>query len=153
MGPWSVLHEDPMTATRGVISPAAGGLLAMSSFSVGLLWISETITNNHIPDWSFCMFGCPLDPLDCSLAFYVPVVVTNIYPGIFVDVGTVQDIWRLHKVYLKWSQIIRDMGFLVKMWLRNVKPEETKEKTVEKKLEEEAIIQRSSSVGSDRELE
>lgn len=40
-------------------------------------------------------------------------------------------------MYLKWSQTVRDKEFLVEMRLRNLEPEETKEKTVEKKEEQE----------------
>jgi len=107
---WS--RPDPMTATKEVIGPAVGGLLAMLAFPVGLLWMFKTATNGHITDRS---------------------LFTGIYPGIFAVVGMVRGIWGLHKMYLKWSQSVRDKEFLVEMRLRNLEPEEVKEKSMEKK--------------------
>lgn len=66
--------------------------------------------------------------------------VTSIYPGIFAGVGVIRGIWGLHKVYQKWSQTVRDKEFLVEMRLRNLEPEETKEKAMEKKEQEEAAV-------------
>lgn len=40
-------------------------------------------------------------------------------------------------MYLKWSQTVRDKEFLVEMRLRNLDPEENKEKMEEKKEEQE----------------
>jgi len=40
-------------------------------------------------------------------------------------------------VYLKWSQAVRDKEFLVEMRLRNLEPEGTEGKAVEKKKEGE----------------
>jgi hypothetical protein len=40
-------------------------------------------------------------------------------------------------MYLRWSQTVRDKEFLVEMRLRNLEPEETKGKTVEKRGEQE----------------
>ena len=66
--------------------------------------------------------------------------VTSIYPGIFAGVGVIRGIWGLHKVYQKWSQTVRDKEFLVEMRLRNLEPEETKEKAMETKEQEEAAV-------------
>ena len=66
--------------------------------------------------------------------------VTSIYPGIFACVGVIRGIWGLHKVYQKWSQTVRDKEFLVEMRLRNLEPEETKEKAMEKKEQEETAV-------------
>lgn len=68
---------------------------------------------------------------------YTSPVVTSIYPGIFAGVGVIRGIWGLHKVYLKWSQAVRDKEFLVEMRLRNLEPEGTGGKAAEKKKEEE----------------
>lgn len=38
-------------------------------------------------------------------------------------------------MYLKWAQSVRDKEFLVEMRLRNLEPEEAKEKNAEKKEE------------------
>ena len=65
---------------------------------------------------------------------YTSLVVTSIYPGIFAGVGVIRGIWGLHKVYLKWSQAVRDKEFLVEMRLRNLDPEG---KVAEKKKEGE----------------
>ena len=51
---WS--RPDPMTATKEVIGPAVGGLLAMLSLPVGVLWMFKTLTNDHITDRSLCEF-------------------------------------------------------------------------------------------------
>ena len=40
-------------------------------------------------------------------------------------------------MYLKWSQTVRDKEFLVEMRLRNLEPEATKGKMVEKKEQQE----------------
>ena len=53
-----------------------------------------------------------------------------------MGVGIARGIWGAQKVYLKWSQSVRDKEFLVEMRLRNLEPEENKEKVVEKKVEE-----------------
>lgn len=57
--------------------------------------------------------------------------VTSIYPGIFVGVGIVRVIWTLHRMYMKWSQTVRDKEFLVKMELRNLEPGETRAKAMQ----------------------
>lgn len=120
-----------MTATQEVIGPAVGGLLAMLAFPVGLLWMFKTVTNDQITDRSLCAFRSLLDRPQIPDA---SPAVTGIYPGIFAIVGIVRGIWGLHKMYLKWSQSVRDKEFLVEMRLRNLEPEE---KTAEKKKEEE----------------
>ena len=75
--------------------------------------------------------------LDRSHVFNTSPVVTSIYPGIFAGVGVVRGIWGLHKMYMKWSQTVRDKEFLVEMRLRNLEPEETRGKSVEKREEQE----------------
>lgn len=132
-----------MTATKEVIGPAVGGLLAMLSLPVGLLWMFKTLTNDHITDRSLCEFQSPHDPFVRPQTFCASPVVTSIYPGIFAGVGVVRGIWGLHKVYLKWSQAVRDKEFLVEMRLRNLEPEGAEGKTMEKKKgekKEEAVV-------------
>jgi len=109
---WS--RPDPMTATKEVIGPAVGGLLAMLCFPVGLLWILKMLSKVPATD---------------------RILFTNVYPGIFIGVGIARGIWGLHIVYMKWSQSVRDKEFLVEMRLRNLEPEETKKKVTEKKEE------------------
>jgi len=120
---WS--RPDPMTATKEVIGPAVGGLLAMLSLPVGLLWMFKTLTNEHITDRS---------------------LFTSIYPGIFAGVGVIRGIWGLHKVYLKWSQAVRDKEFLVEMRLRNLEPEGAGGKAAEKKKEGEGAEEEETGV-------
>jgi len=105
---WS--RPDPMIATKEVIGPAVGGLLAMLSFPVALLWVLKTITKYPSTDRT---------------------LFTSIYPGIFVGVGIVRVIWTLHRMYMKWSQTVRDKEFLVEMRLRNLDPEETRAKAMQ----------------------
>jgi len=130
-----------MTATKEVIGPAVGGLLAMLAFPVALLWALEAITKYPKTDRTLCT---------SQSAFYrsqllnTSPIVTNIYPGIFVGVGIARGAWGLFKMYLKWSQTVRDKEFLVEMRLRNLEPEENKGKAVEKReqqqeLREEAV--------------
>ena len=60
-----------------------------------------------------------------------------------MDVSVIRGIWGLHKMYLKWSQTVRDKEFLVEMHLKNLEPEDTKEQSAEKKDEkekEEAVV-------------
>ena len=106
----------------------------MLSLPVGLLWMFKTLTNDHITDRSLCTFSPPPDRPQIS---YASPVVTSIYPGIFAGVGVIRGIWGLHKVYQKWSQAVRDKEFLVEMRLRNLEPEGTEGKAVEKKQEGE----------------
>lgn len=129
-----------MTATKEVIGPAVGGLLLMLSFPVVLLWIFRALPNHHVTDRTLCAFQFLLDR---SQIFNISSAVTSICPGIFVGVGLVRGVWGLHKVYLKWSQTVRDKEFLVEMRLRNLEPEEKKERMAEKKEEqgqEEAAV-------------
>jgi hypothetical protein len=107
----------------------------MLFFPVGMLWTFKTLSNHSITDRSLCTFRRPLDCLQTFLTF--PVLVTSIYPGIFAAVGVFRSVWGLRNVYLKWSQTVRDKEFLVEMRLRNLEPEENKEKTEEKKEEQE----------------
>ncbi|KAF9644718.1 hypothetical protein BDM02DRAFT_3263386 [Thelephora ganbajun] len=109
---WS--RPDPMTATKEVIGPAVGGLLAMLAFPVGMVWIFKLLINYRITD----------------RALFI-----SIYPGVFTGVGVVRGILGLRNAYLKWSQTVRDKELLVEMRLRNLEPEETKERAVEKKEE------------------
>jgi len=88
---------------------------------VVLLWIFKTLANDRVTDRS---------------------LFTSIYPGIFAGVGIARGIWGLRMMYWKWSQTVRDKEFLVEMRLRNLEPEDTKGKAVEKKKEggEEAAV-------------
>lgn len=70
-------------------------------------------------------------PFDHSQIPNSSPTVTSIYPGIFVGVGIVRVIWMLHRMYMKWSQTVRDKEFLVEMRLRNLEPGETKGKAVQ----------------------
>ena len=115
----------------------------MLSLPVGLLWMFKTLTNDHITDRSLCT---SLPPLDRRQLFYTSPAVTSIYPGIFAGVGVARGIWGLHKVYLKWSQAVRDKEFLVEMRLRNLEPEGTGGKAVEKKKEGEVEVEEEAEV-------
>lgn len=106
----------------------------MLSFPVVLLWVLKTITKYPSTDRTLCTFQTPLDR---SQIFNTSPVVTSIYPGIFAGVGIARGVWGLRKMYLKWSQTVRDKEFLVEMRLRNLDPEENKGKKVEKREEQE----------------
>jgi len=106
----------------------------MLSFPIILLWAFKMLPDHHVTDRALCAFQFPLDH---PHILNRPPIVTSIYPGIFAGVGMVRGIWGIHKMYLEWSQTVRDKEFLVEMRLRNLEPEETKEKMVEKKEEQE----------------
>jgi len=53
-----------MTATKEVIGPAVGGLLAMLSFPVILLWVFKTLPDHQVTDRTLCAFQFPR-PLTC----------------------------------------------------------------------------------------
>ena len=123
-----------MTATKEVIGPAVGGLLAMLTFPVALLWVLKAITKYPSTGRTLCAFKFPFDR---SQLLNTSPVVTVIYPGIFAGVGIVRGILGIHRMYLKWSQTVRDKEPLVEMRLRNLDPEESRGRTVEKKEEQE----------------
>ncbi|KAF9644722.1 hypothetical protein BDM02DRAFT_3190348 [Thelephora ganbajun] len=91
-----------MTATKEVIGPAVGGLLAMLAFPVGMVWIFKLLINYRITDRA-------------------------LFVRIYLECSRVS----------AWSVTVRDKEFLVEMRLRNLEPEETKERAVEKKEEQE----------------
>ncbi|KAF9643451.1 hypothetical protein BDM02DRAFT_3132426 [Thelephora ganbajun] len=111
---WS--RPDPMTATKEVIDPTVGGLLAVLAFPAGMSWMFRLLTNYRIT----------------NRALFV-----SIYPGVFTGVGVVRGMLGLRNAYLKWPQTVQEKEFLVEMRLRNLEPEETMEESVEKKEEQE----------------
>ncbi|KAF9643444.1 hypothetical protein BDM02DRAFT_3273031 [Thelephora ganbajun] len=123
---WS--RPDPMSATKDVIGPAVGGLLAMLAFLVGMLWMFRLLTNCRITD---------------------RVLFVTIYSRVFTGVGVVRGTMKLRNAYLKRSQTVRDKEFLVEMRSRNLKPEETEKGAGAGR----GRGSRSSGVGSDREPE
>ena len=61
-----------MIAVKEVVGLAIGGLLAILSSPVRLLWISKTIANDHVVDRSLCTFESPFYPPGHSqVSFYV----------------------------------------------------------------------------------
>ncbi|KAF9482616.1 hypothetical protein BDN70DRAFT_852941 [Pholiota conissans] len=96
-------HPDPVTATKEVIAPLAGGLLAMILFP-GILFR----TVQHLfPDL----------PLDNRFIFM------HVYPSVFILAGSVRSAITLYGMLSSWSQAIRDKEFLVEMRLKNHEPE------------------------------
>ncbi|KAF9644488.1 hypothetical protein BDM02DRAFT_3121841 [Thelephora ganbajun] len=98
------------------------------------------LTNYRITDRALCTFQFFLGYFQIS---YTSPVVVSIYPGVLTGVCVVRGILGLRNAYLKWSQTVRDKEFLVEMRLRNLEPEETKEKAAEKKEgqeQEEAAV-------------
>jgi len=106
----------------------------MLTFPVVLLWVLKVITKYPSTDRTLCTFQSPFYR---SQLFNTSPIVTSIYPGIFAGVGIVRGVWGIHKMYLRWSQMVRDKEFLVEMRLRNLEPEDTKGKAVEKREERE----------------
>lgn len=131
-----------MTATKEVIGPAVGGLLAMLLFPAGLLWVSKSICGVPITDRTLCAFRFPLNR---SKVTNKSSVVATIYPGIFTGVGVLRGAFGLVGVYLKWAQTVRDKEFLVEMRLRNLELEEAKEKAAQKKEEQEREQERGEA--------
>ena len=108
----------------------------MLAFPVVLLWALEAITKYPKTDRTLCKSQ---SAFYCSQLLNTSPVVTNVYPGIFVGVGIARGAWGLFKMYLKWSQTVRDKEFLVEMRLRNLEPEETKGKAVEKREQQQEL--------------
>uniref|UniRef100_A0A0W0F5D3 RING-type E3 ubiquitin transferase n=2 Tax=Moniliophthora roreri TaxID=221103 RepID=A0A0W0F5D3_MONRR len=109
-------HPDPVLATKEVILPLCGGLLAMIllpgvAFRAlqYLVPVLETMTNDRF------MF-------------------THIYPGIFLCTALGRSSLMLRGVVANWSQAVRDKEFLVEMRLKNL-DETEKEKGKEREKE------------------
>ncbi|KAF9645711.1 hypothetical protein BDM02DRAFT_3130891 [Thelephora ganbajun] len=113
----------PMIATK-VIGLAVEGLLAMLAFPAGILWMFRLLVDYRITDralYTFQLF------LGCPQIFYTSLIVVGICPEILTRHGS---------RYLGATQRIREIEFLVEM-SRSLEPEETKEKAVEKKEQEQ----------------
>ncbi|KAK7060792.1 hypothetical protein VNI00_000525 [Paramarasmius palmivorus] len=99
-------HPDPVLATKEVILPVIGGLLAM------LLLPGITLR---------------------VLQFVLPVMKTvtddramfiYVYPGIFLTAALGRSSIMLREVVASWSQAVRDKEFLVEMRLKNLEESE-----------------------------
>ncbi|KXN87669.1 ERAD-associated E3 ubiquitin-protein ligase doa10 [Leucoagaricus sp. SymC.cos] len=98
------LRPDPLSATREVILPVAGGLFGMIILPAILFRAFQYVFPSIIVDDKF--------------------VFMNIYPGIFVVAGLMQSSRYINDMVASWSQAIRDKEFLVEMRLRNHDPNE-----------------------------
>ncbi|KZT21187.1 hypothetical protein NEOLEDRAFT_792953 [Neolentinus lepideus HHB14362 ss-1] len=92
-------HPDPMRATKEVIAPLAGGLLAALLSPIGIDWLCRRLLAL---------------PLDNRFLFM------HVYPGIFAAAGLYRLIEKGWGVLSAWSQIVRDKEFLVEMRLQNL---------------------------------
>jgi E3 ubiquitin-protein ligase MARCH6 len=98
-------RPDPVSATKEVIAPLAGGLLGMIFFP-GLVF--RTV-----------QYFLPSVPLDNR---FMPSVM-HVYPTVFLFAATLQSAAVAYDLLSSWSQTIRDKEFLVEMKLRNHEPE------------------------------
>lgn len=96
------LRPDPISATKEVIVPVAGGLLGMILLPGALFRAFQYLFPSLVADDKF--------------------VFMNIYPGIFVVAGLMQSSRYINDIVSSWSQAIRDKEFLVEMRLRNHEP-------------------------------
>lgn len=96
-------RPDPVSATKEVIGPLAGGLLGMIFFP-GLVF--RTV-----------QYFLPNIPLDNRFMFM------HVYPTVFVFAATLRSAAVAYDLLSSWSQTIRDKEFLVEMKLRNHEPE------------------------------
>ncbi|XP_006462126.1 hypothetical protein AGABI2DRAFT_118987 [Agaricus bisporus var. bisporus H97] len=98
------LRPDPVAATKDVILPVGGGLLAMIVLPALLFQIIRYIFPNVMVDDKF--------------------VFVHVYPCIFIMTGLMQSSRYLNDMVASWSQAIRDKEFLVEMRLRNLESDE-----------------------------
>jgi len=96
-------HPDPIAATKGVIAPLTGGLVAMIL----------------LPGLAFAAIRqcLPMLPLDNKVLF------VRVYPLIFAVASFSRSSVVLVDMFSVWSQSVRDKEFLVEMRLRNHEPE------------------------------
>jgi len=96
-----ISRPDPVHATKEVIAPLVGGLIAMIFVPPVIIWALRRIL--------------PL-PLDDNFLFL------HVYPSIFTAAGCAHGVISMSTVLSTWSQTVRDKEFLVEMRLQNHDP-------------------------------
>jgi E3 ubiquitin-protein ligase MARCH6 len=108
-------------ASREVIAPVAGGLLAMIVLPGAIFRLLQLfIFPSVIDDRFICAYLVAMFTLS-TLTVCSPVM--HGYPGIFAVAGFFRTAVLLINALSAWSQSIRDKEFLVEMRLRNLEPE------------------------------
>lgn len=100
-------RPDPITATKEVIAPLGGGLLAMIIFPGAVFRAMQHFFPNLVLDNRF--------------------IFMHVYPMVFVLAATAHAAIILYNVLRSWSQSIRDKEFLVELRLKNHDPDEVLE--------------------------
>ncbi|EPQ56749.1 hypothetical protein GLOTRDRAFT_115872 [Gloeophyllum trabeum ATCC 11539] len=101
-------HPDPVKATKEVIAPLTGALLAALLCPIGVDWLCRRLLSL---------------PLDNRFLFM------HVYPGIFGVIGLSRLANNAWVALSAWSQTIRDKEFLVEMRLQNMEPESPAQST------------------------
>ncbi|TFK52041.1 hypothetical protein OE88DRAFT_1499089 [Heliocybe sulcata] len=95
-------HPDPTKATREVIAPLTGALLAALLSPIGIDWLCRRLLAL---------------PVDNRFLFM------HVYPGIFTAIMVYRAAEKGWGVLALWSQTVRDKEFLVEMRLQNMESE------------------------------
>lgn len=116
-------RPDPVSATKEVIGPLAGGLLGMIFFP-GLVFraVQYFLPNVSLDNRFMCkllIFNNIQDFQNSTVAS----IVMHVYPTVFVFAATLRSAAVAFDLLSSWSQTIRDKEFLVEMKLRNHEPE------------------------------
>jgi E3 ubiquitin-protein ligase MARCH6 len=111
------VHVDPISATKNVILPLAGGLLAMLVLPAGVLALVQRWTTIQLGGKALCKSD--IDSFRYFLGIDECISVIHVYPGIFAIAGFSSMASSLQAIYESWQQGIRDQEFLVEMRLQN----------------------------------
>ena len=115
-------RPDPVSATKEVIGPLAGGLLGMIFFP-GLVFrtVQYFLPNVSLDN----RFMCKLLIFNNTRIHnsIIASIVMHVYPTVFVFAATLRSAVVAFDLLSSWSQTIRDKEFLVEMKLRNHEPE------------------------------
>ncbi|KAI0077759.1 hypothetical protein K474DRAFT_1620717 [Panus rudis PR-1116 ss-1] len=96
-------HPEPLAATKDVIIPLTGGLLAMILVPPFFLWSIQRFL---------------------QVSFDGGVLFLHVYPTIFIVAGFIHSLFVLSNAMGSWSQSVRDKEFLVEMRLQNLEPDQ-----------------------------
>ncbi|KAK7687757.1 hypothetical protein QCA50_008976 [Cerrena zonata] len=95
-------HPDPIRATKEVIVPLIGGLIAMILAPPSIVWLGHKLLRLPLEESS---------------------VYLSIYPALFAVAGCTHGIVVLSSLMGTWSQAVRDKEFLMEMRLQNLESE------------------------------
>ncbi|KAF9013558.1 hypothetical protein BDZ89DRAFT_467644 [Hymenopellis radicata] len=142
-------HPDPIAATKEVIAPMTGGLLAMillpGLIFAGLQYLFPFI---NVSDKFLCKYL-----LSCrsgASSSYYAVSVIHVYPAIFIIAASSRSAFVSMDVLSSWSQSVRDKEFLVEMRLRNHESDGPKDGAEGKEIEVKVEVEEEEQEGEGR---